>query len=153
MARSGIRATTSTATQTIRSGLSVLSSGVLTADDQYGRRRASTEPSAVAPGQTQQTRQKTEFDPALPRSVLCLATPSILVISLTNTITPPHRSLRTWIDLRKFQLINFEAKLFSAGICGGWRGQAAPPELGRGSFPTRQLSAQRLSRGVVPDVE
>jgi hypothetical protein len=29
-------------------------------------------PSAVLPGQTQQTRQTTNADPALPRSVLCL---------------------------------------------------------------------------------
>ncbi len=33
--------------------------------------REATEPSAVAPGQLQQTRQKVYFDPALPRSVLC----------------------------------------------------------------------------------
>ena len=34
--------------------------------------RVGTEPSAVAPGQTQETRPKIDFDPALPRSVLCL---------------------------------------------------------------------------------
>jgi hypothetical protein len=34
--------------------------------------RIGTEPSAVAPGQTQETRPKIDFDPALPRSVLCL---------------------------------------------------------------------------------
>jgi len=46
---------------------------------------ASTEPSAVAPGQAQQTRQKTEFDPALPRSVLCLLTTVHAGHQLNNT--------------------------------------------------------------------
>ena len=42
------------------------------------------EPSAVAPGQTPFSGVFVVFDPALPRSVLCLVTASILVISLIH---------------------------------------------------------------------